>query len=126
MILNTNFPILIRIFYIAEQRLPMTALILFSSLITIVNIPFGYWRANVQRFSLQWFLAIHIPVLFVVMIRITGELDYSLSSLVLFVGSFFIGQRLGSLLLHRIKQVELSNTSCMVVDLYRYCTKNNS
>jgi len=31
----------------------------------LLNLPFGYWRQNVRKFSFQWFLAVHLPVRFV-------------------------------------------------------------
>jgi len=51
--------------------------ILFASLFVLVlNIPFGYWRANVKRFSLGWVFAIHIPVPFIIVFRIFTELGW--------------------------------------------------
>jgi hypothetical protein len=41
------------------MKLALIALLTFG-----VNLPFGYWRANVKKFSLHWILAIHIPVVF--------------------------------------------------------------
>ena len=37
------------------------ALFVVALVVFLLNIPFGYWRANVRKFSLQWGLAIHIP-----------------------------------------------------------------
>ena len=36
--------------------------------ILLLNLPFGYWRAGVARFSRGWFLAVHVPVPFVILI----------------------------------------------------------
>ncbi len=41
-------------------------LIIVSIIVFSINIPFGYWRANVKKFSLQWILAVHIPVPFII------------------------------------------------------------
>lgn len=30
--------------------------------IFVINIFFGYWRANTRKLSLQWIAAIHVPV----------------------------------------------------------------
>ncbi len=32
----------------------------------LINLPFGYWRSRVPTRSRQWFLAIHLPVPFVI------------------------------------------------------------
>jgi len=63
--------------------------------IFLFNIPFGYWRANVKKFSFQWFLSIHVPVPFVVLLRIYSDVGFIWYSYPLFIGSFFAGQYLG-------------------------------
>ena len=51
--------------------MPMIAkLALAAVLIAAVNLPFGYWRAGVRKLSVPWFLAVHLPVLLVVGIRL--------------------------------------------------------
>ena len=66
-------------------------------IVLTINIPFGYWRANVKRFSLQWYLAIPIPVIFVIALRLASHLGFSWTSFVVLVSAFFLGQQLGSL-----------------------------
>jgi len=97
----------------------VTKLIIITILVLILNIPFGYWRANVHRFSIQWFLAIHIPVPFIVALRLLSGIGFSWYTYLFLVGGFFLGQQLGSILL---KQVHLhcpQETSCLVMDLIR-------
>lgn len=36
----------------------------------LLNLPFGYWKASVPRFSVSWVLAIHLPVPAVVALRL--------------------------------------------------------
>lgn len=60
-----------------------------------VNVPFGYWRARVQRFSRAWFLAVHLPVPLVVGLRLVSGLGWRLSFIPVFVGAFCLGQWLG-------------------------------
>ena len=55
----------------------MIKLIIISILVLLFNIPFGYWRANVKGFSVQWFLAIHIPVPFIIAVRIFLDIGFS-------------------------------------------------
>ena len=72
-----------------------TQLVLVTVLIFVVNLPFGYWRARTERFSLPWFLAIHLPVGITVGLRILAGFRFMFGGLPLFVGAFFLGQTLG-------------------------------
>lgn len=36
----------------------------------LLNLPFGYWRSGNAPFSRQWMLAIHLPVPFVIALRV--------------------------------------------------------
>ena len=64
-------------------------------LVFIINIPFGYWRARVRRFSPQWLLAIHIPIPMVITCRYLFGLGWQLITFPLFFGAFFAGQFVG-------------------------------
>lgn len=97
----------------------MTKLILIALLVFALNIPFGYWRANVRRFSAQWFLAIHIPVPFIIALRIFSGIGFAWYTYVFLVGAFFLGQRFGSVLLKWIHERCKQASSCMVMDLIR-------
>lgn len=61
----------------------------------IVNVPFGYWRAGVGKFSPPWFLAVHVPVPIVVGLRLLAGLAWRWVTFPLFVGAFFGGQFFG-------------------------------
>jgi len=63
-----------------------------------LNIPFGYWRAGERRFSLPWFLAVHIPVPLVVGLRILLALGWRFTTFPVLVSAFFLGQFLGGAL----------------------------
>jgi hypothetical protein len=41
--------------------------ILLSVLALIINLPLGWWRASVKKFTLSWFIAIHlaVPLIFI-------------------------------------------------------------
>lgn len=97
----------------------MGLLILISILVFLFNVPFGYWRANVARFSVQWFLAIHIPVPFIVAMRLLSDIGFSWESYVFLVGSFFLGQQSGSLVSRWLGKHGTDKSSCLVMDLYR-------
>ncbi|MBK7980449.1 MAG: hypothetical protein IPK06_10765 [Ignavibacteriae bacterium] len=64
--------------------------------VLLLNLPFGYWRSKVKKFSLQWFLAIHIPVPFVILLRIYSNIGFELYTYPVLVGSFFLGQFIGA------------------------------
>lgn len=90
----------------------------------ILNLPFGYWRANVKRFSLQWVLAIHIPVPIIILLRIYSNIGFELYTYPILVGAFFLGQFFGKYLSERRKNKTIPTTSCMVMDLYKSFTSN--
>ena len=49
----------------ADLTTPILALIAFA-----LNIPFGAWRATTRRLSARWFLALHLPIPFVFLLRL--------------------------------------------------------
>jgi hypothetical protein len=66
-----------------------------SLLVFAINLPFGYWRDRVRRFSPQWLMAIHIPVPFVVACRFFFGLGWHLSTFPVLIGAFWAGQFAG-------------------------------
>lgn len=94
----------------------MLSLLLISVLVLFLNIPFGYWRANVKHFSLQWYLSVHIPVPFIIALRVFCDIGFSWYSYVFLVTAFFIGHKLGSLIHNYLLKIE-EVSSCLVMDL---------
>ncbi|MBI4351615.1 MAG: hypothetical protein HY550_09265 [Elusimicrobia bacterium] len=45
-------------------------------IVFLLNLPFGYWRSGTTPFSRQWLLAIHIPVPFVILLRVYSGLGW--------------------------------------------------
>ncbi len=76
----------------------MAALLLVSASIFLINIPFGYWRENQKKFSLRWFLAVHLPVPFVILLRIYSGIGFEWYTFLIFASAFFLGQISGSFL----------------------------
>lgn len=66
------------------------------AIIFLLNIPFGYWRASVRKFSLYWFLAVHLPVPFIIALRVFSGLGFALWTFPLFIGAYFAGQFFGA------------------------------
>ena len=67
-------------------------------MVFLINIPFGYWRATVRSFSRSWFLAIHIPVVVSIGLKLLAGIGFALAILPLFVGVFFFGQVVGGVI----------------------------
>ena len=90
--------------------------VIVASVIYLLNIPFGYWRKNVPKKSLQWVLAIHIPVPFIFLFRTL--MGFGLETIPLFAVFFFLGQLTGGKLLNRLtSSIEVS--SCLVMDIVK-------
>jgi hypothetical protein len=66
------------------------------AVVLALNVPFGYWRAGTRRFSLPWFLAVHLPVPVAIGLRVAAGGGLRLATLPFFVGAFFTGQYLGA------------------------------
>lgn len=92
-------------------------------IVLIINVPFGYWRANVKKFSFQWILAIHLPVPLVILLRYVGEIGFAWYTYVVLVTAFFVGQRLGYMLWQRNLEHLQQVSSCMILDLKRVFSK---
>jgi len=54
-----------------------TLIIIIVSLIAmLVNVPMGYWRSTVKKYSVRWFLAIHLAVPLIFLLRVKSGLGY--------------------------------------------------
>ena len=62
----------------------------------LINLPFGYWRGGVRKFSAAWFVAIHAPVPMVVALRYFLGLPFRWGALPLLVAAYFGGQFVGN------------------------------
>jgi len=74
-------------------------------LVFLLNLPFGYWRAGLKKLSPAWFVAIHAPVPFVLLLRWAFALPFRWATLPLFVAAYFAGQAAGARLSARGQQV---------------------
>ncbi len=91
-----------------------------SIALLVVNLPFGYWRAHVGRYSLQWFLAIHLPVLLAVFLRLATGLGWDLVTFPVLIAAYFVGQLLGGRIHGRWKRGGRTPLSaCLVCDLWK-------
>lgn len=102
----------------------MTVLLVAAS-VFVINLPFGYWRANVRKFSAGWFFAVHGPVPAVVLLRILSGLGFNRSTVTFMVGAFFSGQMLGGRMFSwRRPHAQEPLTSCLVWDLVKSSERN--
>ncbi|HEY3307035.1 MAG TPA: hypothetical protein VGJ93_01145 [Desulfuromonadaceae bacterium] len=68
----------------------------------VVNIPCGYLRENYKKFSLMWFLMIHISIPFIVLLRIEAGISWHVIPLTL--GGAVAGQIVGGAINRRRKR----------------------
>lgn len=67
----------------------------------ILNLPFGYLRVKVKKFSFQWFLYIHLPIPFIFILRTLAGFGVQFIPIIA-VGAIF-GQLLGGRLNNNCK-----------------------
>jgi hypothetical protein len=93
-------------------------LLTIASLVFLLNIPFGYWRANVRKFSTAWFLSVHVPVPFVIALRLLSGMGFQLITFPIMLLAYFGGQFAGSKIYHlRKNKAGAQVSSCLVWDL---------
>jgi hypothetical protein len=65
--------------------------------VVLVTLPFGFYRAYTRKFSLRWFLAIHVPVVLIFLARYEAHLSYAFIPLTCaaFAASQYAGGRIG-------------------------------
>lgn len=95
------------------------SLVIVTTGVFILNIPFGYWRANVKKFSLQWVFAIHIPVPVIIALRIFVSIGFEWYTYVFLVSAFFLGQLYGAIVQDKKKKEGKKTSSCLVMDIFK-------
>ena len=86
-------------------------------IIIFINVIFGYWRSNTQKFSFQWLLAIHIPVPLAIILRLT-LLGWNWLMLPIFVGAFAAGQFTGGVIRRFLQKKRPALGSFLISDLF--------
>jgi hypothetical protein len=74
----------------------------------LINIPFGYWRESVRKFSPAWFVAVHAAVPLVVLMRHQSEIGFAWYTYPPMILCYFTGQFTGSRLKRRRRARELA------------------
>jgi hypothetical protein len=58
-----------------------------------ITLPFGVWRSRCRRYSLPWFLAVHIPIPVIFLLRTGGGFPWT--SIPFYLCSTVLGQLAG-------------------------------
>jgi hypothetical protein len=66
-----------------------------AAIVFLFNLPFGMWRARTKKFSWPWILSIHLPVPFIIALRIFSGLGWRWVTFPVMISAFFLGQFLG-------------------------------
>ena len=76
--------------------MPLEILIL---AVFLLNLPFGYARSGTARFSRRWLLAVHLPVPFVILMRIFSGFGWGVVPLLILADAAgqLLGGKLGQL-----------------------------
>lgn len=65
----------------------------------VVSVPCGYLRQNFKKYSFMWFFLIHLPIPFIVLLRIKAGLGWQFIPLTL--GGSVAGQIVGGIISRR-------------------------
>jgi len=68
---------------------------LVAGAIALLNLPFGFWREGLRKLSPWWFVAIHAPIPFAILLRWLSGLGFHLATLPIFITAYFAGQFTG-------------------------------
>jgi len=82
----------------------MVELLVLLSAIVLINLPFGYWREGVRKFSAAWFVAVHAAVPMIVLLRMALDIEWRLVNLPFMVAAYLSGQTIGSRMRRRRRQ----------------------
>lgn len=67
----------------------------------LLNLPMGYWREGVRKFSWQWIVAIHAMVPVVILMRRMLDIGFAWWTFLVTIPCYFGGQFVGARLRRR-------------------------
>jgi len=82
-----------RVFFEMDVSSRTGAVVAIFILTFILNLLFGYFRAKSRKYSLKWFVYIHLPIPVILIARITSGLDFRFVPV--FVFAAVLGQIVG-------------------------------
>jgi hypothetical protein len=68
---------------------------LVAFLVFLINLPCGYMRSKSEKLSKNWFIWVHMPIPFVIVLRLLSGLGFQLYTFPVMVGAYFLGQFIG-------------------------------
>ena len=78
---------------------------LLAAIVFVLAFPFGFWRARSKFRSRDWMLAIHIPVVIIIGLRLVNkfyfDIGFSWRSLALNITAFMLAQYLAGVIYKR-------------------------
>lgn len=80
-------------------------LALVAAITLLINIPFGYWREGLRKFSLKWMIAVHAAVPIVIAARMLAGIHWRVLPIAFLVCCYFLGQFCGARLRRRLRSV---------------------
>lgn len=66
-----------------------------------INLPLGYWRGGLRKFSLPWVVAVHAAVPLVVLMRYQAHIGFAWYTYPPMIAAYFGGQFVGARLRRR-------------------------
>ncbi len=66
-----------------------------AGMVLLLNLPLGYLRAGLKKFSVPWFVAVHAAIPLVALLRLATGVGWRLATLPLFVGAYALGHFTG-------------------------------
>jgi ABC-type dipeptide/oligopeptide/nickel transport system permease subunit len=77
----------------------MTTALLIALSAFVINIPLGYFRSRCRRYSVMWFVYVHLSVPLIFLARVLSHTDYQF--IVLFILAAATGQYFGGRMVSR-------------------------
>ena len=72
----------------------MTTIAIITAIALVLNLPFGYLRGGTKKFSLMWFLYIHLPIPAIFLLRTQAGVGFKAVPIII-IGAI-AGQIIGS------------------------------
>ncbi len=90
----------------------------------VINIPMGYWREGVRKFSPAWFVAVHTAVPLVVLMRHKSHIGFAWYTYPPMVLCYFGGQFIGAR--YRRRKMAAVQESGVTAELFARSGKDSS
>jgi len=72
-------------------------------IVFLINLPCGFFRARSEKLSKFWFFWVHVPIPFVIALRIASGLGFKLYTFPIVISAYFLGQFTGGMFYRLLK-----------------------